>query len=47
MDVIRVPTSIDGLPHRSVIMDGKGRTALRSAAIFPRRRRLGQRKRLF
>jgi hypothetical protein len=33
MDVIRVPTSIGGLPHRSEIKDGAGRTALRSAAI--------------
>jgi hypothetical protein len=33
MDVIRVPTSIDALPPRSVIKDGEGRTALRWTAI--------------
>ena len=32
MDV-RLPTSIDGLPPRSVIRNGEGRIALRSAAI--------------
>jgi hypothetical protein len=33
MDAIHVPISNDGLPHRSAIRDGEGRTALRSAAI--------------
>jgi hypothetical protein len=33
MDVIRVPTSIDGLSPRSVLKDGEGRTALRWSAI--------------